>query len=225
MSQVNPSNSGKATLLLPLLALTALAAGVVASLFFANKDGAELRSSEISQSQTYASVLSTPRPLPEMSLLDQAGEPFGRAQFTSRWSLLFFGFTHCPDVCPTTLNELQRLRKKLQDMPVTQQPNIVFISVDPERDTPEVIAKYLAFFDAGATGLTGTRETIENLTRQLGVAVAFVPDGTAGGYTVDHTAALFAVNPNAELAAIFVPPHEISHMASDWRTITGGDES
>ncbi|MEL7450902.1 MAG: SCO family protein, partial [Pseudomonadota bacterium] len=193
-----------------------------ASFLSQTKDPVDAMGGSIAQSQTYASVLSAPRPLPELALVDQTGEPFGRTQLAGRWSLLFFGFTHCPDVCPTTLSDMRRLRKSLQDLPGTEQPNIVFVSVDPERDTPETIASYLAFFDAAATGLTGTLEAIEDLTGELGVAVAYLPDEEGTGYTVDHTAALFAVNPNAELAAIFVPPHNLEHMASDWRTIIAG---
>lgn len=165
-----------------------------------------------------ALAYATPRPLPAFALVDQQGIAFDRARLLGRWSLLFFGFTHCPDVCPGTLTMLAAVAKSLDDLPPAQRPQVVFVSVDPERDTPEVLARYTAFFDASFVGVTGTSAAMAAFARAAGVAVhkGEVVDGT---YTVDHTAAIFLVDPQAALAAVLPTPHVAASVAADYRAL------
>jgi protein SCO1/2 len=167
----------------------------------------------------HATVFPTPRTLPAFALTDQAGAPFGPERLQGGWHILFFGFTHCPDVCPSTLATLTAARRQLADLPADEQPDVVLVSVDPKRDTPGRLAEYVAFFDPRFLGVTGDPASIEALTRELGVAVVVGEPDDAGQYTIDHTATLFLVDPRGRLAAIFGMPHTPDGIAQDYRRI------
>ena len=167
----------------------------------------------------HATLLDTPRALPEFALADQAGRPFGRERFTGRWSIVFFGFTHCPDICPTTLATLADLKRQLADLPADDRPQVVFVSVDPGRDTPEALARYLVHFDREFVGATGDPAAIAVLTGALGVPVLVGAPADDGNYTVDHGAALFVVGPDAAWRAISSAPHVADELARDYRRI------
>ncbi len=158
-----------------------------------------------------ATVYQAPRPFPAIDLIDHNGDAFGREQLVGRWSWLFFGFTHCPDVCPTTLQLLKQARGTIGDD--SALPEVVLISVDPERDTPATLARYVGHFDPEFVGVTGSSEAIDRLTEALYVSYAKVPDDN-GGYTVDHSAAVFFVNPRAEVVAVTTPPHAASVLTA-----------
>jgi len=165
-------------------------------------------------------LLQPPRPLPHFALIDQNGQPFDAAALRNQWSLLFFGFTNCGDVCPTTLALLASTTKSLMDLPDAQRPHIVFISVDAKRDTPEVLKSYLKAFDPTFTGVTGRQPDLDAFTTALSVPSAIRPLEN-GGYAVDHSAAILVVNPQAELQALFSPPHTIDALATDYRRLIG----
>ncbi len=199
-----------------LLVLAIVAAGIIAGVaaaqFMRRADSAP---PELEQ----ALLFSAPRALPDFALVDQAGQPFGPERLRGHWTFLFFGFVNCPDVCPTTLATLAAVRKSLADLPVDLQPAVALVSVDPERDTPEVLASYVSHFDASFTGVTGSPDAIGGLTRGLGVAVVAGPVDAAGNYSVDHTAAIFLVDPEGRQAALFSGPHEAGTIARDFRRI------
>jgi protein SCO1/2 len=199
-------------MLIVALVLAGILGGVVAAKHF-RRTG--LAPPELAQ----AVLFQEPRPLPDFSLVDQAGRPFGPARLRGRWTLLFFGFVNCPDVCPTTLATLAAARKSLGDLPPADVPQVALVSVDPGRDTPEVLARYVAHFDPAFTGATGTAPDIEALTRALGVAVIIGPAAEDGSYSVDHSAAIFLVDPGARVAAHFGAPHEARVIAEDYRRI------
>jgi len=156
-------------------------------------------------------VLPEPREIPEFELVDQDGTPFGLERFKDRWSLLFFGFTHCPDICPGTLYDLKRLEDELGADPGRQ---VVFFSVDPERDTPERLKDYVAYFDPGFIAVTGPHPELEPLTRKLGIAYRIEDHETgAAHYNVDHSASILLVNPDGRLHGVFPSPHEVTAMA------------
>lgn len=159
------------------------------------------------------------RPLPGFELTDQHGRPFGPERLAGQWTLLFFGYTHCPDICPTTLATLAAARRELADLPPAQQPQVVLVSVDPERDTVETLAGYTTFFDPAFLGVTGAPAQVTRLTGGVGVAVMPGQPDEYGNYTVDHTAALFLVNPAGAVAAVFSPPHSPDVITHDFRVI------
>ncbi len=166
-----------------------------------------------------ATLFGAPRALPDFALVDHSGAAFGPGRLRGQWTLLFFGFTNCPDVCPTTLASLAEVRRGLADLPPARQPQVMLVSVDPARDTPQALAGYVAHFDPAFIGATGTAASIDALTRALGVAViAGAPDAN-GQYSVDHSAAIFLVDPEARQAALFGAPHAAATIAADFRRI------
>lgn len=167
---------------------------------------------------TKATFIDPARPLPEFRLTDQNGAEFTPSRLEGRWSLMFFGFTHCPDVCPTTLGMLAQVEKQLADLPQSERPQIVLVSVDPKRDTPAQLAPYVKFFSPSFTGVTGSQAAIDDFTRALGVPVAMTPTSN-GDYTVDHSAAIFLIDPDGAMRALFSTPHVSQEIAQDYRRI------
>lgn len=201
------------------IAIVAVIAGMLLSRALLHSAG----SAQSSALET-GTLLEPSRPLPAFSLVDHEGQPFDRNRLQGQWTFLFFGFTNCPDVCPMTLRMLSGVEKSLADLPDDQRPHVVLISVDPKRDTPEQLATYVKYFNPSFVGVTGDQTAIDEFTRQLGVPVAITSTGD-GGYTVDHSAAIFLINPQGELRALFSPPHAPSTIASDYRRVLGAPES
>lgn len=163
-------------------------------------------------------LLDPARPLPQFELVDQQAHPYTNERLRNQWTFLFFGFTHCPDVCPATLRMLSQVEQSLADMEPGLQPRVTLISVDPKRDTPEQLAKYVSFFDPQFVGVTGSEEALDSFTRQIGVPVAITPTED-GAYTVDHSAAIFLIDPSGSIRALFSPPHSPQTIADDYRRV------
>ena len=162
----------------------------------------------------HATILPQAGTLPPFSLLDQDGAEFNNESLHGQWSLLFFGFTHCPDICPATLQQLAIARSRVLRQGAADFPNIVLISVDPERDTPDVMAEYIAHFGDGVTGVTGSLTELRTLTAALGIFFE-KSDEDNGDYTVGHSAAVIVINKKAEFHALFSAPHNIDHFVGD----------
>lgn len=159
------------------------------------------------------------RPLPDIALTDHNGVPFGKAQLENHWTFMFFGFTHCPDVCPTTLQVLQRTYKTIQttDDPPAQ---VVFVSVDPNRDTAPILKEYVQYFDPAFIGVTAPLATLTPLTRSLGILFAYDSQGrNDGSYTVDHSAQILLIDPAGRWRAVFSPPHNPTQIAETFGQI------
>jgi protein SCO1/2 len=162
------------------------------------------------------------RALPDFSLIDTRGQTFGLAQLRGHWSMMFFGYTNCPDFCPTTLTTLAALEKRLRAREAPVRPQVIFMSVDAKRDTPEQLAKYVPYFDPEFIGLTAASQSdAEAVAAKLGVSVIITPkpDGT---YTVDHSGAIFVLSPEGKLAAVLTGPFALSDLESDFRRIVEG---
>lgn len=163
----------------------------------------------------HATALPHPLPLPEFELTADDGGRFDRNALRGRNSLLFFGFTHCPDICPATLSQLALARARLaDDFDETSLPDIVLISVDPFRDTPETLTAYVSKFGPGVRGATGDLGELKKLAGAGGIYFAVSPQEN-GSYSVDHSAAVLVINKNAELHAVFGAPHSVDHFAAD----------
>jgi protein SCO1/2 len=154
--------------------------------------------------------LPTPKTLAPFDLVDTRGAPASPATLAGHPTLVFFGFTHCPDVCPTTLALLADVQKKA-GIPGLK---VALITVDPERDTPAQLGTYIASFGGDLIGLTGDARGIVDASRSFGVASARVDLG-AGNYTMDHSAAVFALDSQARIVAVFTPPLRASALAGD----------
>jgi protein SCO1/2 len=155
---------------------------------------------------TTALALPDPNPVPAFELVDQRGTPIDETVFRGQWDLVFFGFTHCPDICPTTLQVLATAKSALEEQGVTPLPRIVLVSVDPERDTPEILSRYVAYFGADNLGITGSLEGIRALTSGLGIYFE-KQESDDGNYLVDHSAAVLLVDPEGRFSALFSGPH------------------
>jgi protein SCO1/2 len=137
-----------------------------------------------------------------LQLVDQNGKPFTDADLKGKWRLVFFGYTHCPDVCPTTLNNLALAMDRLGKQ--RDKVGIVFITVDPERDTPAAMKEYVASFDAPVTALTGTPAEVSDAEKAYRVYSAKRP--TQGGdYDMDHSAVIYVMDPQGRFTATFTP--------------------
>ena len=144
-----------------------------------------------------ATAVARPRITGEFELLDTAGNAVRWADISGRWQLVFFGFTQCPEACPTTLrNAVQALAEPGLD---GKDLRVLFISVDPGRDTAQVVREYVGNFGAGVTGLTGDPAGIAAAAAAFGVYVEKMPAMADGGYMVNHTASLFLLGPTDEI--------------------------
>ena len=165
-----------------------------------------------------ATVFPTARALPTLDLTGQDGQPLPADFLSGHWTLVFFGFTQCPDICPTTLAVLAQAGRQLTDLPQAEQPRVLLVSVDPERDTPERLAAYVRFFDPGFIGATGSLEAIAATAAAFGVPYAKVtmPEG---GYTMDHGSGIFVVGPTGGIVAYLSAPHDAGVISRDYRKL------
>ena len=162
----------------------------------------------------YAFVLPEPGALPEFSLLDQTGAAVNANTFVGQWDLVFFGFTNCPDICPRTLQTLASAKAELVAAETTTLPRIVLVSVDPERDTPELLGQYVDYFGDDNLAVTGDLSEVRKLTAGLGIYFEKAPTED-GNYGVDHTAAVLVIDPNGEFSALFSAPHVVANYIHD----------
>ncbi len=141
-------------------------------------------------------ILPQTRSVPALTFTNQDGQAVSTASLKGRWHLLFFGYTFCPDVCPTTLAQLRELQSKLPPE-VRDDLQVVFVSVDPNRDTAPRIKEYLGFFNAGFQGITGTRENVQKLANAM--SIPYIPaDTSKPNYTVDHSGNLVIIGPDGK---------------------------
>ncbi len=150
--------------------------------------------------------------LPAFELRDQHNQAFDVARLRGKWSLLFFGYTHCPDVCPMTLGTLKQVHQLLGER--NKDIQYVFVTVDPARDTPEILGSYTGYFHADFLGISGPPGELDKLTQALGVYYRLGNNAT-GNYQVDHSAAVFLVDPQARLRGLFASPQNAQHMAAN----------
>ncbi|MCQ4279360.1 SCO family protein [Pseudomonas stutzeri] len=151
------------------------------------------------------------RDVPDLTLTNQNGEPVSMKSLEGRWNLLFFGYTFCPDICPATLAELRQLRGQLPEA-ARQRMQPILVSVDPERDTPAQLKKYLEYFGAEFIGLTGSLDDIQTLANAAGVP--FIPaDTSKDNYTVDHGGNLALIGPDGRLRGFVRAPLRTEKLA------------
>lgn len=203
----------------PLLAIAALAVGLWLGLGYFEQ---RLQQPPPPLMQS-AFPLSQPRPLPSFELTADDGTPFDLDSLRGHWTLMAFGYTQCPDICPTTLATYKEIDRLLGESAGGPRPEFLFISVDPERDSPERLGTYVRYFSPGFRGATGPHDALRKLTEPLGILYARAESqDTALGYLVDHSASILVIDPQARLAAIFSPPHNPRAMAEDVATLAKG---
>jgi len=166
-----------------------------------------------------AVMFEKPRIIPPFQLVDHRGQPFNLERLHGKWTVFFFGFTSCPDICPTTLATLSQWYKKLDD-DIRERTQVVLLTVDPARDTQEKLAAYMGHFDKDFIGVTGDFLPIKTLTDQLNVAFNRVVIGD--DYTVDHSGHLVLVNPYGHYHGIFKPPFQLGQLKLTYQSIVTG---
>ena len=154
------------------------------------------------------------KPVADFRLTDSRGRPFTRASLLGHPTLLYFGFTHCPDECPDTLAALARVRKEAQ----LRGLQVILVTVDPERDTPAVLAAYLRHFDASFVGLTGDSSQIHRFAAGLGIGITRI-NLPGGGYDFDHTMAILLFDSGAREVGVFTPPFDARQLAQSLRDV------
>jgi protein SCO1/2 len=205
-AQAKPSKL-RLALLFTVTTVLALAAGYWAAAYLLNR--------ETSLADLQATHFREARALQPFALVDHTGKAFTNEALKGHWSFVFFGYTHCPDVCPTTLSTLNSVATRLRDQ--AEPVSYIFISVDPERDTPDKMGRFVSYFNADFIGVTGSTGAISELTRQLGVIAARVEnEADAENYLVDHTASILLIDPDGHFHALFSPPLKVADIVTDF---------
>jgi len=160
------------------------------------------------------------RSLPALKLVDQDGKEVAVDQLKGNWKLLFFGYTFCPDICPATLAQLRQLQTQLPEE-TRARLEVVMVSVDPHRDTPEQLSKYLGFFNAGFKGLTGEEETLQKFANS--VSIPYIPaDTSKENYTVDHSGNLVIIGPDGTQRGFIRAPINNAKLAEQLPGLISG---
>ncbi len=199
----------------------AIALAVLALLFgmwFQHNTSAE-QTKSLANLET-ATVLPQPKTVPRFNLISQENTSFTLENLKGHWSLLFFGFTNCPYLCPTTLSTLNESFKLLEKDHLTPMPQMVFISVDPERDHPARIKEYLSSFNKQFVGATGSPQQLEALTKSFNILYTKIKATKSNEeYSIDHSGTILMLDPKGQLFAIFSTPHDATKIAHDVKSI------
>ena len=169
-------------------------------------------------------LLPNPRVLPAFSLLQSDGSPLTVDDLKGHWTVVFLGFTHCPDICPTTLAELAQAQKQWTGMPDSIRPRVLFVSVDPERDTPLRIGEYAHAFHADTLAATADLPALEDFAKSLGFVFMKVPgknfEQNPNDYSMDHSSGIAVIDPQGRVAGLMRPPFDPKAIAADMTALT-----
>lgn len=164
-------------------------------------------------------LLEHPITISEFSLTTQHGDTFDPSNFDHKWTFMFFGYTHCPDICPTTMTELVSMIKRIHPTPpLLVNTQVVFVSVDPQRDTEAQLKDYIAYFHEDFIGLTGSITEINSLTKQLKIKHS-TSEGPKDNYAVSHSSVVLLIDPNGRNVARFKPPHYAEALYNQFNLI------
>ena len=201
--------------------LIAAIAAIAAIAFFVGifASGMARKSAEVPQISGF--LWPNPPTIGEFSLTSQFGKEFTHESFLGKWSFVFFGFTQCPDVCPTTMQTLKNTKALLnEDQTFSKLGQIVFVSVDPERDTREILRQYLSYFDEGFIGITGEKEKLTRLTKPIGILFAKISEDGEDSYTLDHSASILLIDPDGHVLGLFSMPHDPKQLSESFKAIS-----
>jgi protein SCO1/2 len=168
---------------------------------------------------TAATQIDQPQGLAEFSLTDNSNHPFTNRSLQGHYSFLFFGYTHCQGICPMTMTMLTQLYTQLKKQK-SPLPQIVFITLDPRRDTQKTLANYVHAFNPTFKGVTGPFIAIQQLSKQMGVVYIQAKQENEDDYQIDHSGTLYLINPAGQLIAVFSPPHDKEAIARDYKSLT-----
>ena len=162
-------------------------------------------------------ILTRPMELDNFELIDQNNQTFNSESLKGNWTILFFGYTNCPDVCPTTIYKLAEVKNDVNQNLPSKNFNTVLVTLDPDRDTPERLDEYIGYFDESMLGVTGTYKNIQSFSSNLSVFYQRI--NKDGGYDFNHTASIFVFNQDGSLFATMSPATSVSELRDDFYTI------
>jgi protein SCO1/2 len=200
---------------LTVLAVVVFMAVVVAGFVYRIQQPRILSDGELKANGLY--LLETPRDFGELDLVDHRGNPFTEDDFKGGWTLVFFGFTYCPDICPTTMSFLNQLMAQLEGTEA-EDTRVVMVTVDPARDTVEQLAGYVPFFNPDFIGVTGDFLDIHRFATALNTPFRKVVTGDDGEYLVDHSANVVLINPRGDYHGFFKTPLDLAKMKLTYRS-------
>jgi protein SCO1/2 len=157
-----------------------------------------------------------PKQIGPFTMVDQDGNRFGVDDLKGKWTLMFFGYTHCPDVCPITMNVLDQVYGRITAGETDPRLQVVFVTVDPERDTLSQLSDYISYFNDDFIALGGSGEQLDSLAGQIGITYYYTAQNDSENYLVDHTSSVFLLDPGARLLSIFSAPHNVEHLHSEF---------
>ena len=197
---------------LSLIAIIALVSGFIASWMLYDSKPVKLETAMWFGNQA--------KSLPDFRLNDHNNQAFGNPQLTDKWSLLFFGYTHCPDICPTSLQVLSNLLNSMDGIDSSRAIQVIFVSVDPDRDTPANLKSYVEYFHPDIIGASASVSELNLLTKAVGIAHnRNKPVENQVSYEVSHSSGIILINPDGEFAGLFGAPHDAFTMTSDMKKI------
>lgn len=181
-------------------------------------------SKKIDRSDLHATVLDQPREISDFELTGIDNQSFTKTSLQGQWTMVFFGFTNCGSICPTTMAELGKMYHLLEQQSVQPLPRVVMISVDPERDSLQKLNAYVKAFDPHFYAARGEDADIKKLTQELGIAyikVALPDSASKDHYDMQHSGAVMLFNPQGELTAFFTMPHKADLLSKDYQCLVG----
>lgn len=210
-------NTPRSSFSIPIWLVVAAAFAVALGLWLGQRFFAGSAPPKLENAVLYPS----PRPIPDFHLTQADGQALTLADWRGHWTVVYFGYTHCPDVCPTTLATFKQVWKDLGARGLADKLRFDFISVDPQRDTPDVLRRYVDYFDPTFIAATGVDEQLQPLTRALGLTYSRTTDAN-GKIEVGHSAAAIIVDPHGREAGIFRPPFVAKAIADDLAALSAG---
>lgn len=196
------------------LAVIAAVISVSLGVFFSNVWQANKKKTFINEFS--GTVLSMPRAIESFAFSSTEGGPFSNQQLKGHWTLMFFGFTHCPMMCPTSMSALGQMYKKLEKVNAPVLPQVVMVSIDPKRDSLTGLKDYVKQFDKHFVGARAKEELVLKLTKQLGVVSMKEAPKEDGDYNIQHSGAVMIFNPAGNLVGFYSLPHKPEKMATDF---------
>lgn len=181
------------------------------------------KSHKIDPSQFHGTLLSKPREVKPFELTGIDKKTFNNSTLEGKWTLVFFGFTNCGYLCPTTMAELGKTYRLLEQKGIENLPKVVMVSIDPERDSLDKLDSYVKAFDKHFYGARGDEKTIKTMTQELGIVyakVALNDRDDVNDYDMEHTGTVMLFNPSGKLTAFFTTPHQANLIAEDYMLLT-----
>ena len=203
---------------LVLIAIASLITGLFVSQHMSGRN-------KIDINQFHGTLLEKPREIEQFSLTGMDKVPFNNQSLQGQWTMVFFGFSNCGYLCPTTLAELAKMYRILEDKDVKPMPGIVFISIDPDRDTLKKLKNYTTGFNPHFYAARGKDEDVSKMAREMGIAYGKIASSSTtkdpANYDVQHSGAVMLFNPQGELSAFFTTPHQAELLAADYQLLVG----